>query len=194
MPISGNFYLTQSQMEENAGYFWRATKNWGGGYSQMTMAACAAMLGNMQTESTINPGIWEDLIPNRDERGFGLVQWTPSKNYIAWCTAESLPPGEMNTAIARIDYEILNGLQWIQTSTYPYSFKEFLAMSENDMDIGDLAYMFMYNYERPGTLDQPARKTQALNWFKYLGGVPPDPPDPPKKGRKLPIIYYVRRL
>lgn len=194
---SGNYYLNLSQMQFNAEYIWRVLPKIGGGWEGTTLAAMAAMLGNMETESTINPGIWEGLIPNRPKRGFGLVQWTPSEDYIAWCTKESLDPASMFTALLRIDYEINNGLQWIKTSKYPYSFKQFLKMTEKDMDIGEMAYMFMYNYERPADLNQPERKTQAAYWFTYLGGVPPDPPDPPdpppKKGRKLPLIYYVRR-
>ena len=42
-----------------------------------TAEAVAGLLGNQQVESTLNPGIWQDLTPGG---GWGLVQWTPSSN------------------------------------------------------------------------------------------------------------------
>lgn len=51
----GNTYdssqaLNQSQMEENAEYIWRYLQNEG-----WTLNAVAGILGNMQSESSINP-------------------------------------------------------------------------------------------------------------------------------------------
>ena len=66
--ISGNRYLSISEMQNNVDilhYFFRSA-GW-------TDNAIAAMLGNMQSESTINPGIWENLEPYSG--GYGLVQW-----------------------------------------------------------------------------------------------------------------------
>ena len=71
--ISGNRYLSLSEMQNNVDiihYFFRSA-GW-------TDNAIAAMLGNMQSESTINPGIWEGLDPYAG--GYGLVQWTPYTN------------------------------------------------------------------------------------------------------------------
>lgn len=49
---SGNFYLNMPQMTENAKHImsYLLDKGW-------TKNAICGMLGNMQTESTINPGI-----------------------------------------------------------------------------------------------------------------------------------------
>ena len=54
--IGGNFYLTREQMEMNATYCygWLNANGW-------SLNAISGMFGNMQTESGINPGIWEDL-------------------------------------------------------------------------------------------------------------------------------------
>lgn len=188
--VTGNFYLTQAQMEENALYIWNGIQNLGWGW---TMEAVSGMLGNMQTESTINPGIWQNLEPappHEQPWGFGLVQWTPSTNYTDWCATRPTPldPSHMNSALLRINWELENNQQWIATSAYPLSFKDFLTSTAEPEY---LAYAFLYNYERPASLDQPNRKTQARKWYEFLGGAPPPPPE---KHRKLPLYYYVRRF
>ena len=67
----GNRYLTQSEMEGNAWevYSFFAGRGW-------TRNAIAGILGNMQTESNINPGLWQSLKEHNYSGGFGLVQWT----------------------------------------------------------------------------------------------------------------------
>lgn len=48
------------------------------------------MLGNMETESTINPGIWQSLNSGNASGGFGLTQWTPATKYINWANNNGL--------------------------------------------------------------------------------------------------------
>ena len=66
------------EMQNNAVLIWNYFKSQG-----WTLNSVAAMLGNMQSESTINPGIWENLDPIISN-GYGLVQWTPSTKYSEW--------------------------------------------------------------------------------------------------------------
>ena len=47
-----------------------------------TANAISAILGNEQSESTINPGRWQSDIVGNMSGGFGLVQWTPATNII----------------------------------------------------------------------------------------------------------------
>ena len=49
-----------------------------------TANAISAILGNEQSESTINPGRWQSDIVGNMSGGFGLVQWTPATNIINW--------------------------------------------------------------------------------------------------------------
>lgn len=102
MPFtSGNFYLTPRQQQENARYFYNLMKTM---WPNITVNAISGMLGNAQSESTLNPGIWQGLSMNPD-LGYGFFQWTPAKNYINWCNANGYEPGHMNTVFLRLDYE-----------------------------------------------------------------------------------------
>lgn len=123
--------------------------------------AIAAMLGNMQAESSINPGAWENYAPFQG--GYGLVQWTPYTNYSDWYGAgwENNGDGEL----ARIVFEKDNGLQWIETSEYPMSFNEFWTSTS---DSRYLAQVFVKNYERPLDPNQDYRSDYAEYWYDNL--------------------------
>lgn len=159
--ITGNRYLSLTEMQNNANimYAFFTEKGW-------TVNAISAMFGNMQTESTLNPGIWENLDPFVG--GYGLVQWTPYKHYSEWAGDGWQDNGQKE--MERIIYELENHLQWISTSLYPMTFREF---SQSDKPPAYLAQAFLYNYERPTVKPQPARSKQAEYWYEYLVGHPP---------------------
>lgn len=46
------------------------------------MQSVAALCGNVQGEGAFNPGDWENW--GNDDRGFGLVQWTPARKYFRY--------------------------------------------------------------------------------------------------------------
>jgi hypothetical protein len=125
------------------------------------------MLGNMQTESTINPGIWQNLDQNNLNVGFGLVQWTPASKYTSWATSNGYQWNDIKGQLNRLDYEIQNGLQWISTSDYPISFQQFKTSGQTPEY---LAQAFLRNYERPANQNQPNRSTQARYWYDLLSG------------------------
>lgn len=91
--ISNN-YLTESQMQGNAleVYNFFSARGW-------TLNAIAGMLGNMERESNINPGLWQSLNYGNYSGGYGLVQWTPATNYTDWASANGYsitdPQGQM---------------------------------------------------------------------------------------------------
>lgn len=170
--------LNQSQMELNALYVYSALidKGW-------TVEAIAGLLGNLQHESTINPGRWEgDSVGSGP--GYSLVQWTPYTNYTSWCASQGFSdPSEMDNAIARIIYELLNGLQYYSTDSYPLSFMEFTKSTGSPYD---LACAFAWNYERSWTVLygteaekaalRQARGGAAETWYTFLTGKEPTPP------------------
>ena len=75
--VAGNYYLSESEMKNNAEMFYDRMRGYG-----FSLNAIAGILGNVQYESSINPGIWESLDPY--EGGYGLVQWTPYTKYSEW--------------------------------------------------------------------------------------------------------------
>lgn len=154
--------LTLEEMQVNATYIYWYLFNRG-----WTLNAIAGMLGNMQTESTINPGRWQN-----DAIGvgpaFGLVQWDPFTKYTNWCDDRGLDPADMDSALQRIEYELENGLQYIPTPGYPETFAEFKISTKDPYYLG---MAFLLNYERPADQNQPSRGTQAEYWYTYLSGI-----------------------
>lgn len=61
-----------------------------------------------------------------------------------------------------------------------------------------LAVMFMAGYERPSydpSINHYATRMQnALNWYEYMGGIPPTPPVITRKRTKFPWVLYARKL
>jgi len=128
------------------------------------IAALAAMLGNMEYESYLNPGQWESGISVETSGGFGLVQWTPYTKFSNWAGSDWRT--NYDKQMQRIQYELENGLQWIPTSTYNFSFREFSKMDRSQHSIEYLTRAFEYCYER-GTWNQQ-RVVNAEYWYKYL--------------------------
>ena len=159
--ITGNRYLSMTEMQNNADimYSFFTEHGW-------TVNAISAMFGNMQTESTLNPGIWQGLDPFVG--GYGIVQWTPYTNYSNWAGDGWQDNGQKE--MERIIYELEHNLQWISTGLYPMSFQEFTTSEKTP---AYLAQAFLYNYERPKVKPQPERSRQSEYWYEYLVGHPP---------------------
>lgn len=157
-----NKYLTKAQMKVNAQYILNYLRSRG-----WTKNAVCGMLGNMETESTINPGIWQSLKENNMSGGFGLVQWTPATKYFNWASSKGLTAVNMDSELQRILYEVTaSGEQYIATSKYNFSFEKFTKSTES---AHYLACAFLHNYERPKNADQDeTRGSQATYWFNNL--------------------------
>ena len=175
-------YLTYNQMKVNAKYIYECLKDKG-----WTLNAVAGMLGNMQRESTLNPGIWQNNDVGNTTGGYGLVQWTPATKYIDWLLPGS-DASTMDNNISRILYELENNLQWISTGEYPMSFEEFTKSTGRPED---LASVFLYNYERAGVSAENERRENALNWYLYLGG---NFPTNQVKPHRFPWVIYANKL
>lgn len=158
--ISSNAYLSTDEMAANAVYIaaFLLDEGW-------TLEAIAGMLGNIQAESTINPGIWQSLNEGNTSGGFGLTQWTPATKLIDWAEGRSLDYTDIDTQLARILYEVEEGVQFYATDEYPITFKEF-AVSGQTPEY--LAGAFLYNYERPAEYNIGPRQSNARYWYNYL--------------------------
>lgn len=183
--IGRNGYLTESEMKNNASLIWDffGSKGW-------TAEAVSAMLGNMESESGINPNIWENLTVDY-EKGYGLVQWTPATKYIEW---GGLYYEDGYRQCERIQYEVENGLQWFSNANAPIvepplTFKEFTKSTES---VATLANYFLWYYEHPKVTIQENRASQAEVWYKYLTGR--EPISPSTKVKKMPVWMMCRRF
>ena len=158
-----------------------------------TIHAVSGMLGNMQSESSINPGIWQNLDDTNPDLGYGLVQWTPSTKYTSWCAERGIDPSDMDSAILRINWELENNQQYYPTTQYPLTFAEFKTSTRSPYY---LAGAFLYNYERPQTPNPTLRGQQANAWYQYLTGETPPTPTPggkPYIPKPMKFIYYLKR-
>lgn len=193
---SSNAYLSGAAMEANAIYVAAALLDYG-----WTLQAIAGILGNMQHESTVNPGIWESLEEGNLSRGFGLVQWTPASKYIDWANANGYTDiTDIDGQIARIIWELENNEQYYVTSSYPESFRAFTQSTATPYY---LACAFAWNYERSWTVlygteaEKEAlrqkRGNSAAAWYKLLQGLEFVDPTKPKKGKSMSklLLYAV---
>ncbi len=189
MVYSKNDFLTLEEMTVNAQYIldYLSKKGW-------TKNSVCGMLGNMQTESTINPGIWQGLDEGNLNGGYGLVQWTPATKIIDWCKKHGLDYKEMDSQLQRILWEVDNNQQWMPIFADGMTFKEFTQSHKSPYD---LAMIFIHAYERPADPIQPQRGEQASYWFKHLdgggsgggGGGGGNDSDKTKKGKTLIHMY-----
>jgi hypothetical protein len=229
---SWSVFTVDDAMKKNAQYIWQyfgGTKGW-------TINAVAALLGNMQHESGMSPGIWESTVEgsvihpdgtqslnmsainayinaNGRAPGYGLVQWTSYEKYYNWCqdgsssnngefnsndTGGVLPYWDMDSQLARIDWEARNNKQWkIATYNEDYTYKgeKFSSLSFSDFitstkDVNWLTAAFAFSYEKPASSDDTDQSTITGNvaeekltlctsrgadgefWYKYLNSLP----------------------
>lgn len=166
----GNYYgslfsessaLTTEQMKTNAKYIYSYLINKG-----WTVNAIAGMIGNMEAESTMNPGRWQSDDVGNTSLGYGLVQWTPATKYLDWCIEQNYDDySEMDNNLSRIIYELENNEQWIATDTYNFSFEDFSKSTETPEY---LASAFLKCYERAGVEVEETRRSNARIWYNYL--------------------------
>lgn len=204
----GNYYgsyyeqsvtLTTTQKNVNALYIYRylSAKGW-------TLQAISGILGNIEHESAINPGRWQSENIGNLSGGYSLTQWTPASKYIDWCSSKGFTdPSEMDSALARIIYEVQFGGQYYTTADYPETFSEFTKSTESPYY---LACAFAWNYERSwvvlyGTEEEKealrqTRGSSAEKWFQFLSGEEPPTPTPTpviRRRKKYNFVLYAKR-
>lgn len=172
--VSGNRYLTNEERQNNVQLVYPYFSNAG-----WSVNAIAALCSNMEHESTINPGIWQDFTP-RPDLGWGLVQWTPSTKYTDWADAQGIAHDEPNAQMRWIN-EVTNTAphwQWGPVAGYEMSWDTFKTSTESPEY---LARAFLHNFEKPTDPEQydEIRSTDGRKWFDFINNLSPAPtPDP----------------
>lgn len=135
----------------------------GAGFSKQ---AAAALLGNAQGESDANPTADEGN--GAPGFGYGVWQWTDSTGassgrvyMINLMTKAGISdnPDTITAQFKLLMWHAPNG-QWIATSAYPYSWTQFMALT----DINTAAQAFVANFERPRD-PHPERTTWSQEWY-----------------------------
>lgn len=184
--VDGNFYVNGVKIDKNGGSSgggsgWngqyppevttdRDKRYWqiwamaiGAGFSKQ---AAAALLGNAQGESDANPTA--DESNGAPGFGYGVWQWTDSSGassgrvyMINLMTRAGVTdnPDTITAQFKLLMWHAPNG-QWIATSSYPYTWSQFMALT----NINDAAQAFVSNFERP-LVPHPERSTWAQEWY-----------------------------
>lgn len=149
-----------------------------------TLNAICAVYGNMETESGYNPWRWESddvpAYPSTPSYGYGLPQFTPSSKYISDTRAQSYTgyapnwsdhTGNPNDGDAQLEF-IHNYADYYETTTYPITYQEFKVSTQT---AGELAKVWLYNYERPADPASTAdsRAEAATYWYGILSQYDP---------------------
>ena len=127
--------------------------------------ATCAIIGNMEKESTINPGRYGSNGSNINI--LGLVQWSPKTKYTNWGTAGGYSFDSMKGQLERLLWEVENlgptgADQWYATSSYNLTFKQFTTSTQTPEW---LASAFLYCYERAGSGTESERRANTRKWY-----------------------------
>ncbi len=168
----------------------------------------AAICGNFYQESTVNPGIWENLTVNAP--GYGLGQWTDNPPQVMrrtalfnWLDANGYSHDSGDGQLAFLMYENLWIPSLIQQSAYN-TLNDFLTSTSTYLD--DLVREFMYHWEgiNDGTYQIRYEAAQhffdafvnddgtRLPWFSgnyYLSG-PPDYADSTENALHIKDFFF----
>lgn len=169
-------YLSDVDMKSNASIIWdyfRQKLGW-------NVNSVAALLGNMQGESTLNPGLIEVGGGTTSAgAGHGLVQWTPATDLyivldVLYGGHEDWYDGNKQLGVIYAEYqesvgEAHRGIepQWYKTTKYPCDFRQW-AFNQLNYDLEKLTYAFAANYLRPAVVEQPQRVEYTRKWLEYF--------------------------
>lgn len=181
--IKGNRYLNQDEMENNAYIFYSVMWNYG-----FTLKSICAMLGNIQRESGINPGLWQSMKVD-PSMGFGLVQWTPSTNYTDWAKKKGYDNDDGYGQCKWLDEETASK-QWIKTKAYPITWEEFKTNSKKK-SLEYLTMAFLKNFERAGVEKAAERVKYAKAWYKFLKNKQPFSPTDPDSDDNVGFPWWL---
>lgn len=176
---TSNVSLSPAEQKINAQYAWRwaAANGW-------SINAFCGMAGNFRQEATFNPGRWQGG-RIKDSSGFGIVQWTPSTKFRNWAKENELDENSLDAQLARIEWELANGEQYIKKSSYPLTFAQFKVSTESP---SYLAKAFGVNYERSGAIlaggnvaeeSLNSRAAYAEEVYEWVKDIPLEAPEAP---------------
>lgn len=175
--------LTESEKGCNAAFIF----NYLLGHGFTEQAACG-VLGNIERESGVNPGVWQ-VWHNTTVCGYGLVQWSPASDFLVWAAGQGYIAGATadyidNLAIKE-PLKLMNaelvylvdycGTRWIipkgnninHTGKSVKSYDEYKKLT---WDVYTLALVFHDHYERSKDDESKIKQrgAYAQKWAKFF--------------------------
>ena len=140
-----------------------------------TIESICGIIGNMRSESYLNPGQQELNQGGSYSYGYGLIQWTPATSLINYVSGDWYDGNlQLDLIVREINQDAGVTGRWIPTAEYPYSGAEFKALT----DIETATKSYFHERERGTWLE--TRLTYANQSYTILTGEPPGPgPEPP---------------
>lgn len=135
---------------------------------------CSAIAGNMWQESTLSPGVWENLTvgtPTDLNHGFGLGQWTNTGGDIhgrlykllTWLSENGYADNDGNGQLAYLIHENV----WYQHDEYPFAtLTDFLSSSSTDIEMLTHAYNLCWEGIHDSSWNN--RVTYANQCYDYI--------------------------
>lgn len=143
------------------------------GYGVSAIVA-AAIAGNMWQESSLSPGVWENLSPGLPTdllKGYGLGQWTNTGGdthgrlyqLLTWLQENGYASNDGNGQLAFLIHENV----WYQHSEYPFtSLQDFLTSDSTDLEMLTHAYNLCWEGIHDSSWD--TRVTYASACYYYI--------------------------
>lgn len=138
----------------------------------------AAICGNFWQESTVNPGIWENLTPNITPGGYGLGQWTDNPGQNLWRRTDLFNYLETHgyandSGEGQLEYLIYENT-WVPSLFVQSSFNTLYdyLYNNNSTSLYDCVYEFMYHWEGINDGTDGIRKTAADRYYNLFQNDP----------------------
>lgn len=156
-------FLTEEQRRVNAELIYYYLSNELG----WSRNAICAVLGNMEQESCLSPGIHQT-----GGTGYGLVQWTPGSKYTSWASKCGYADDSMEGQLIFLDLTMrpdcsMDIKHWFPVSGY---YETYSAFIHSDKDVEYLTKVFEYAYEKAGVPMMNKRIAYANKWLAHFGG------------------------
>ena|GEM_PF-761990 len=173
--VGANNELSTHRKTANAEYIFCYLYNDG-----WTINAICGLLGNIQRESRLNPGAWQQA---NNKGGYGIVQWTPATDFFDWAKIKDGPAADKMVSspkkLLKKQLKFLihsskatsGGRRWMGTTKYYSPFNmTYEQYKKSTKSVEDLTKVFHGAYERSG--DGPteiAERVQfATNWYNHF--------------------------
>jgi len=157
-----NSHLTKQEMCDNAEIIYEVLRSKG-----WSKNAIYAVLGNMEAESALSPGRWQNGVGP----GYGLIQWDPASKYLKWAAATGSSSVSILGQIKFLEYSMLPGKGeyfFNSNSAADGYYVDYDVFIRSTASIDYLTQVFFWSYVRASVDRMPERISAAYFWYEYF--------------------------